>query len=265
MAPQVPAAERTLALLRELARQPRPVPASTLARELGLPRSTTYHLLAALVAAGFATHLPEEGRYGLGVAAFEVGSAYLRQDGLERLATPLLARLAARLGEVCHLGVLDGREVLYVARASAPSADVVVVEVGVRLPAHLTASGRVLLAWLAPAQLTALYPGGGALAHRTGGGPATRGALRRELAAVAERGWAHEDGEVVVGTASVAAPVHDHTGRVVAAVTTTFRRRAHPVGTWPALAGAVRSTAAELTARLHGRPEPGTVGRGRSA
>ena len=69
--PGVPAARQALALLRALARQPGPVPAAALARDLGLPRSTTYHLLAELIAAGFVVHLPEERRYGLGVTAFE--------------------------------------------------------------------------------------------------------------------------------------------------------------------------------------------------
>ena len=80
-------------MLRLLAAHPGPVPAATIARDLGLPRSTTYHLLAVLVREGFVVHLPEERRYGLGVAAFELGSAYARQAPLQRLARPLLARL----------------------------------------------------------------------------------------------------------------------------------------------------------------------------
>jgi DNA-binding IclR family transcriptional regulator len=91
--PGVPAARQALALLQALARQPGPVPAAALAPDLGLPRSTTYHLLAELIAAGFVVHLPEERRYGLGVTTFEIGSAYLRQEPLARLARPVLARL----------------------------------------------------------------------------------------------------------------------------------------------------------------------------
>src|SRR3954463_5293768 len=89
----VPAARQTLALLQALARQPGAVPAAVLARDLALPRSTTYHLLAELMAAGFVVHLPEERRYGLGVSAFEIGSAYSRQEPLAPLARPLLAPL----------------------------------------------------------------------------------------------------------------------------------------------------------------------------
>jgi DNA-binding IclR family transcriptional regulator len=89
----VPAAAQALAVLRYLARQAAPVPAATISREVGLPRSTTYHLLDTLARDGFVVHLPEERRYGLGVTAFEIGSAYLRQEPLARLARPVLARL----------------------------------------------------------------------------------------------------------------------------------------------------------------------------
>src|SRR4051812_49436997 len=110
----VPAARHALALLQALARQPGAVPAAAVARELGLPRSTTYHLLAELQQAGFVVHLPEERRYGLGVSAFEIGSAYSRQEPLARLARPVLARLVDAVGNSAHLAVLHGREVLYV-------------------------------------------------------------------------------------------------------------------------------------------------------
>src|SRR3954463_13547241 len=78
----VPAARQVLALLEALARQPGPVPAAVLVRELGLPRSTVYHLLGELTSAGLAVHLPEERRYGLGLAALELGTAYLRPEPL---------------------------------------------------------------------------------------------------------------------------------------------------------------------------------------
>ncbi|MFT5223480.1 MAG: DNA-binding IclR family transcriptional regulator, partial [Glaciecola sp.] len=95
---QVPAAQRTVAILRHLAEHARPVSAAALARDLGLPRSSTYHLLTALAEARFVTHLPEEGRWALGVGAFELGQAYLRERPLERLARPLLHRLAHDTG-----------------------------------------------------------------------------------------------------------------------------------------------------------------------
>ena len=220
--PGVPAARQVLALLQALARQPGAVPAAALARDLGLPRSTTYHLLAELVDAGFVVHLPEERRYGLGVSAFEIGSAYSRQEPLARLARPVLARLVDAVGNSAHLAVLHGREVLYVVEQRAPGRPPLVTDVGVRLPAQLTASGRAMLADLPPAQVRALFPDATAFVDRHGSGPARLSELRRLLADVRRAGHAGEDGEVTPGFASVAAAVHDHAGRPAASVAVTF-------------------------------------------
>jgi DNA-binding IclR family transcriptional regulator len=255
----VPAAERTLALLRELARHPRPVGAAALARALDLPRSSVYHLLAVLEREGFVVHLPEERRYGLGVAAFEVGTAYLRHDGLERLARPLLRHLAGEVGGTAHLGVLDGRDVLYLGKEQGAEPAVLVTEVGVRLPAHLTATGRALLAHDPPSQLTARFGGLHDLGDRTGRGPRSWSALRRVLRAELARGWADEDGEVSVGVSSVAAAAFDHVGRAVASVAVTHRDRGRPVPD-AAVVAAVRDTATRLTARLGGAAPPAPAG-----
>ncbi|MFC7617540.1 IclR family transcriptional regulator [Actinokineospora soli] len=251
----VPALRRGLAVLRLLAGKAGPVAAATVARDLGLPRSTTYHLLSELVDAGFVTHLPEERRYALGLGAFELGSAYLRHDPLERLARPVLARLIARTGHTAHLGVLHGREALYLLREQPPHAGTVVTDVGVRLPAHLPASGRAILARLPAAQVRALFPNRAAFVDRTGRGPVHLPALRSLLAAERRRGWAVEDGFVTPGFASVAAPVLDHAGHPIAAISTTFRHEcAEPCGElWPDLAEHTRRAAAELSARVGGR------------
>src|SRR4051812_47872594 len=169
----VPAARQTLALLQALARQPGAVPAAALARDLGLPRSTTYHLLTELLAAGFVVHLPEERRYGLGVAAFELGTAYLRQEPLARLGRPVLGRLVGAGGPSAPLAVRHGRGVLYVVGGRAPRRPPLVTDVGVRLPAQLTASGRAVLAHLPAAQVRALFPDAAAFVERHGTGPAS--------------------------------------------------------------------------------------------
>jgi DNA-binding IclR family transcriptional regulator len=249
---QVPAAERTLAVLRHLATQPRPVPAAVIARDLGLPRSTTYHLLAVLERERFVTRLPEERRYALGVAAFEIGSAYLRHEGMVRLGRPVLSRLVDEIGQNGHLAVLDGREVLYLLEERAPGGDLLVSDVDVRLPAHLTASGRALLAHLPAAQRTALYPTRATLARRTAVGPETLRQLRSLLDATRARGWAEEDGEVTDGFASVGAPAFDHTGRPIAALAVTFRAATHDPEARSALAARVVASARELTRRFGG-------------
>ncbi|MGN6521645.1 MAG: IclR family transcriptional regulator [Actinomycetes bacterium] len=253
----VPGATQALAVLRALATAPGPVPAAALARDLGLPRSRVYHLLRVLTDSGFAVHLPEERRYGLGVSAFEVGSAYLRHDPLERLACPLLARLVRTVAPVApcvgQLGILHGRAVLYLLREAPAETVTVVTDVGVRLPAQVTASGRAILAGLPAAQVRALFPSVAAFVDRTGHGPATPTALARVLSDERRRGWSCEDEEVTAGYASVAAAARDHTGRPVAAVALTFRRERLAPDRWPELARPAVAAAAQLTARLSGR------------
>lgn len=216
----VPAAEQTLAILSYLAGQASPVTAAALARDLKLPKSTTYHLLNTLLASNFVVHYPEQKVYGLGVAAYELGTGYTRQAPLQRLARRLVADLCDRSGNGVHLSVLQGREVVYLLEERAPGRPLLITDVGVRLPAHTTASGRAMLSALPAPQVRALYPDADAFA--SGPGPGSLSALRRLLADVRRRGFASEYGEVTTGLVSVAMPVLDHNAHPVAAVTVTF-------------------------------------------
>ncbi|MFR9752500.1 IclR family transcriptional regulator [Nocardia sp. 004] len=264
----VPGLRRGLQVLGLLARRAVPIPAAAIARDLGLPRSTTYHLLNELLAAGYVTHLPAERTYGLGIAAFELGSAYLRHDPLERVAAPLLRNLVDTVGHTAHLGILHGNESLYLIEQRPPRPQTLVTDVGVRLPAHLTATGRAMLAQLPRPHVGALFPGPAAFPMRTPRGPRTLAQLRRLLRLEADRGWSVEDGYVTSGFATVAAAVFDHGGRPLAAVGVTIRHHCPDEstecgGTWPELAAQVESTAATLTATLGGRRPPATAtGRG---
>lgn len=245
-----PAAGHALDVLQLLAAHAGPLPAASIARELGLPRSTTYHLLGVLAERGFVVHLPEERRYGLGVAAFELGSAYSRQEPVQRLARPLLGRLADRAGHNAHCVVLHGRDVLYVIEERVPGRPSLVTDVGVRLPATLTASGLALLAALPAPQVRALYPDASAFVQRHGTGPTSLSALRRLLVQVRARGYATEEGSVTPGLASVAAAALDHNALPVAGIALTYPVEEVGERERDRLAGLVRSCAAELSQRL---------------
>lgn len=247
---QVPAATRALRVLRFLAAQSDPVPLERIARELGLPRSTAYHLVNAMIEEGFVTHLADERRYGLGLAAFEVGSGYTRQAPLQRIARRPLATLASDLDQSAHFAVLHGRDVLYVLEERPPRRPPLVTDVGVRLPAHLTASGRAILAALPAAQVRALYPDRSAFVQRNDSGPTSLGALRVLLAETRQRGHATEQGEVSPGYASVASPVLDHNQFPVASVAVTYPTQAS-VDLHGIVEG-VQRTAALLSRRLGG-------------
>src|ERR1700748_480425 len=153
-----PAVGRALDVLLHLASRPGPVQGSALIRDLGVPRSSAYHLLDVLIERGFVVHLPDQRAYALGFSAFEVGSAYLRHQPLEHIARPILKRLVAAVGEAAHLGILYGAESVYLLKELPQTASLpvtLVTDVGVRLPAHLTANGRSILAPLPAAQVRA--------------------------------------------------------------------------------------------------------------
>jgi DNA-binding IclR family transcriptional regulator len=176
---------------------------------------------------------------------------------LAQLARQPLARLVDEVKHSAHLAVLHGHEVLYVVEERAPGRPPLVTDVGVRLPAQLTASGRAVLAYLPAAQVRALFPDAAAFVDRHGKGPGSLSALRHLLVDVRRRGYAVEDGEVTPGFASVAAPVHDHTGHPVAGVAVTYPVRdggGHAdVPHQADLARAVSAAARVLRQRISGR------------
>ncbi len=136
MSSHVPAAQRALRVLTFLAAQPEPVTLDRIARAVAMPRSSTYQLVNVMIAEGYVTHLEDDHRYGLGLAAFEVGSGYTRQAPLQRLARRPLAGLVDELGESGHLATMHGADVVYVLEERAPGKPSLVTDVGVRLPAH---------------------------------------------------------------------------------------------------------------------------------
>ena len=107
--PNAPAAASALDVLEHLSRHAEPVPAASIARDLTLPRSSVYHLLKVLCSRGYVTHYAEERRYGLGSAAYELGSAYQRQAPLARVARAAIRRLADQCGRNAHFATLDGQ------------------------------------------------------------------------------------------------------------------------------------------------------------
>lgn len=223
--PQVPAADQLLQVLRHLSRQPGPVTARSIAASLALPRSTVYHLLATAQRHGFVVHLAEQQRWGLGTAAHELAGGYARQEPLARLGRGLVAGLSDRTGESAHLAVMSGRDVVYIVEERAAHRPGLVTDVGVRMPAHLTATGRAMLAALPARQLSAVFPNAESFTDRTGRGPGDLKALREVLRATRAAGFAVEDSEVTQGMRSVGVAVLDHNRWPVAALALTWPDR----------------------------------------
>lgn len=225
---------------------------------LQLPRSSVYQLLNEMVQQGFAIHYPEDQAYGLGLSAFELSNAYTRQEPLARLGTPLIAQLVDQVGESAHLAVLHGADVLYIVEERAKSRPSLVTDVGVRLPSHLTASGRAILSKLPKSQVRALYPRATDFISRSSelGAITDYASLRRELLLTQERGYAIEDGDVTPDFHSLAVAIMDSSNWPVAALAVTFLADDTPIREQERheqILKPLRHTAALLTERFRGR------------
>jgi DNA-binding IclR family transcriptional regulator len=249
-----PAASAVLRILRLLGDQSVPLRASTMARELGLPRSTVYKLIRVLQDEGFVMHFPEERGYTLSLRAMTLVADDRNDNRLARVAVPLIRRMvrAFDVPVVAHLSVLTSTDVVYRAKVATPRAPTLTTEIGVHLPAHLTATGRSMLALLPREQVRALYPTDSSLVSRTGRGPASRRELRELLSAVRDRGYAAEHGDVASGLSAIAAPILDYNGHPVASVGVTFRAEALDRSEWSNVASRVMSTAAAIGMRVRG-------------
>lgn len=250
-----PAVGRALDMLTHLAGHAGTVQASTIARDLGLPRSSVYHILTVLTDKGFAVYVPETRGYALGPAAYQLTSASSLDEQLERLARPVLRSVAASAEITVHLGILRGASTLYLLKEHPPRESELepplVTAVGVLLPAHLTASGRAMLAHLPPAQLRALYSRPADFVSRTGRGPRSLEELQTALALERAQGWSEEIELIAAGLRSAGAAVFDLHGHPVAALSCTWRSRV-PLREASALVAHLRAGAAEITRRLQG-------------
>jgi IclR family pca regulon transcriptional regulator len=189
----------------------------TLAQATGLSRAAVRRCLHTLRMLGY-VGLDEHGHYALRPQVLALGYAFLSSSSLVAAARPLLEQVSAAVRESCSMAVLEGDAIVYVARsAAAPRIMTIDLGVGSRLPAYCTSMGRVLLAGLPRADLDAYLARLVPAAHT----PRTvteRDALARLLADVARDGYALVDQELEMGLRSIAVPVRDLAGNVVAAL-----------------------------------------------
>ena len=218
----VKSAERLLDVLNLLSRLDRPVTAMFISSELGIPRSSAYHLLNVMKDRNFVSYRADDGTWELGVGSLEIGLAYLRSGSLQRAARVVLPEIAALSGQTAHLAILQGTEVLYIDKETPPGLGVqLVTSIGTRLPAHLTAVGRAILACLPEQQLRALY-GDDRLPPVTDSSTPPLDRLLLDLADAAERGYASDDGMITEGISCLAVPVVAPDRAPAAALGVTF-------------------------------------------
>jgi IclR family pca regulon transcriptional regulator len=207
--------ERGLAVMRAFDAEHRELTLSDVARATGLTRATARRFLLTLAKLGYVSVL--DGRFSLRPRVLELGYPYLSSLGLPELAPPHMERLVAQVNESSSISVLDETDIVYVVRVPTRRIMSITLSVGTRLPAHPTSMGRVLLAGLDPAELDALLSRID-LRPLTARTVTDRQALKQLLVRVRRQGYALTDQELEEGLRSIAVPIRDAGGAVVAAL-----------------------------------------------
>jgi IclR family pca regulon transcriptional regulator len=207
--------ERGLTVIRAFGEDHPELTLSEVAERAGLNRAAARRFLLTLVDLGYVR--TDGRRFSLSPRVLELGYAYLSGLGLPEIAEPHLERLAAEVHESSSVSVLDGDDIVYVGRVPTSRIMRVAINVGTRFPAHATSMGRVQLAALPEPELDA-YLARADRRQLTAHTITDETELRRELGLIRTQGWALVDQELEEGLRSVAAPIHDRGGRVVAAV-----------------------------------------------
>ncbi len=206
---------RGLSVIRTFGREAQRQTLSEVAARAGLSRATARRFLHTLTGLGYASF--DGKHFALTPRVLDLGYAYLASTPLWEVAQPHMEKVTAKLHESCSVSVLEDSDIVYVARVPTERIMTVTLGVGTHLPAFATSMGRVLLAHLPPAQLERFFATARLerLTERTVTDPRELRAILRE---VAQRGWALVDQELELGVRSVAAPIRDAGGRVIAAM-----------------------------------------------
>lgn len=206
---------RACAILRTLAKNSESLRVGEIAKRMDLDRTTAYRIVVTLENLGFLEKDPATKEYKLGVAAFEVGSAYLRTTDLYSIARPAMIELAQEVQEAVHWAILSGSQAVCIDKIDSPRGLGTTSKIGRAAPLHSSSVGKVLLAFqgdekreglLATMKLTAFT-------ERT---ITSVDVLRSEVEATRRRGYCVTYGEGEIDMACVAAPIFDHASNAVA-------------------------------------------------
>ncbi len=217
---------------------------------MGLSRSATYRLVYTLETDGFMARDEETRRFRLTSKTLDLGFEYLHSQAITEIAQPYLRTLSDRTAAAAHVAILDGWHAVYLARA-VPSAGLVSnLQIGARLPAHATSSGRIMLAFHHDERLQEIFRE----LRRDGGHgnlPVSLHEFRSQAAADRQRGYVFHKSTIDPGLVSLACPVRDHDSHVIAAVTVIVPEKlSESLGGERALRPLVSETASAISQRI---------------
>jgi IclR family pca regulon transcriptional regulator len=246
----IEALARGLDVIRAFGPRPQAMSLAAVAAATGLARPTARRMLLTLTRLGYVRAV--EGGFELTARVLDLGMCYVLSQNLWQIARPHMEDLVSRTHESSSIAQLDGSDIVYVARVAVPKIIALAVTIGTRFPAMQTSLGKVLLAALprGEAERVLAEPSRSGVTARWQPAPAERAAALRE---VAERGWALADEQLALGIRSVAAPLRDGDGRVIASMNVTVHAAETTVQTLtgeylPLLLSAAAAISADLAA-----------------
>lgn len=221
---------------------------SDLAKRLGLAKSTVHRLASTLIEAKFLEQNQRTVKYQLGLAVFELGACVASRMDVSVQSIPYLESLMEQSGETVHLAILDETEVLYINKIESRQTIRMNSRIGRRGPVYCTGVGKALLAFQPPEEIELLIASG--LAQRTPNTITDPDKFRRHLSEVRERGYAIDDEEVEIGMRCLAAPIRDHSSKVIASISLCGPSQRLTRERLLAFAPSVIDTADTISARL---------------
>jgi len=217
MADAVKSALRVLQIIELLTAYPKGLAFPEICERLDLPKSSVHALLRTMRERGHLAMVEPTRVYRIGVRLMEAGEAFRREFSLVSLVSPCLESACAVLDETVQLAVLDGTDVVYVAKVESTQRLALLTQVGSRVPAYATALGKVLLSSLSEDELRRRL-GRVRFQRFTENSIHTMSQLLKEIAAVREMGYATDNSEYTVGVGCIAVPIRDADGNTLAAV-----------------------------------------------
>ncbi|WP_084139001.1 IclR family transcriptional regulator [Halalkalibacter okhensis] len=208
--------KNALRILRRFSMEESELKITDLAKDLDLGKSTVSRLMSTLASEGFVEKNPENQRYRLGLSILSLASVCTSNFEIHKEAMPVLHQLVDKTGETAHLAILDGLDVIYLHKVESKHHVRAFTHIGKRNPAYATSSGKVLLAYNEDHYVDRTIAKG--FEHFTNNTITTPDQLTKALAEVRRKGYALSIEEIFEGVVSIASPVRDYTGQVIASV-----------------------------------------------
>lgn len=250
---KVQSLDRTFDILELLAGEPAGLSLSAVAQKTGLPKSTAFRLLSALLRREYARKSEDTGLYRLGPAFAEMSSRYLGSLELKTESAPFLKALAASLGTIVFLACRQGKNMVYIDRQDQYASLRNYAVIGQQKPLYCTALGKALLLDMTDEEIVQLYRGE-TLARQGPNAHTSVEALLADIGLCRSRGWSFDNEEAEADIRCVGAPIRDYRGQIISSVSTSWHLDSKPELDPERVAVQVLRAAAAISACMGCRP-----------